>query len=170
MARKVKCHVTGESGTNEIFVKIDGHWYKSRDIYEQDKLNKETFNKVKNLIFFELLGMKSGDKYPSFLTKMLREYVNYSNVVLLRILENNKDYIRRYIETHDFNSDYNKLRFISAIISNHVNQEQKRYDREQTEKKKLKEVSESEVMNIATMNDSLTSPPKQEVHDISHWL
>lgn len=37
MARiyKCKCRATGENGTSDIFIKIDGHYYKSQEVYDE---------------------------------------------------------------------------------------------------------------------------------------
>lgn len=35
MARKCKCRATGEDGFNDTFIKIDGHYYKSQEVYDE---------------------------------------------------------------------------------------------------------------------------------------
>lgn len=170
MARKVKCALTGEQGTDETFVKINGRWYKSLEIYNEDRLNKESYSKAKDLVFFELLGHESGDKYPNFLTKMLREFGSYGNVVILRTLEENKDFMLNYISSHEFNTDVGKLQFISAILSNNLNDVRRKVRKEKEELKKLEKSSEEFDITLEGMNTSIEQTPKQKVKDVTSFL
>lgn len=168
--RKVKCAITGETGTSDTFVKIGTRYYKSQELYDELKLEKESYSKAKDLVFFELLGLTSEDKYPNFLTKMLREYEGYSNVVILRTLEENKEFMQRYLSSHEFNTVVGKIQFISAIMSNHIHDVKKKVQREKEEKRKILENSDEFEMAVGIMNDSIQPAPKQKVKNVTSFL
>jgi len=122
MARKVKCQITGEYGTSDTFYKAsNGHYYKSKEIYEQDKKDKKYYSLIKDTICFEFLGYQKGQKFPTTLTKKLKELSFYPNEVIYKTIQDQKENIEYWILRKDFSSDYGKIAYIFAIITNNIN-------------------------------------------------
>ena len=135
MARKVKCHITKEEGTTDTFVKIGSHYYKSQEVYEEDRRQKETRKELVDYICRTFLGYKEGQPFPTMLTKKLSELSFYSNEVILETFKTCEKDLLYYMGNKDFSGDYGRIQYIFAVIGNKV------ADVNRTYKKKIAEVN-----------------------------
>lgn len=163
MSRKVKCFVTGEEGTNETFVKIGTHYYKSQEIYEQYRHEVDTRNAIVTMIANNFLGYQSGQKFPAYIQKKLKEFDFYSNDVILATLEKMSDTIQYYMNNKDFKSESGKISYIFAILSNNINDINKQF-------KHNKKVEKEHKTEIMTLSEIDISRPAPKGRDISDWL
>lgn len=74
MARSCKCHITGETGTTDTFVKIGKYYYKNQEIYDAEQKQKETYKSLIDYICYEFLGYGDGQPFPTSLPKKLRNF------------------------------------------------------------------------------------------------
>lgn len=159
MARKVKCKITGEWGTNETFVKIDGHYYKSREIYDEYKENKAYQKLIVKIIFQDFLNHEEGQAVPSYLFKKLKELDVYPTQVIYNTVIRNKSSINYYMNSKEFVNDSARINYIFAIIKNNINDEYKRFKaKKKKEIDKRKEVvvlQENELISSGTVSSNL---------------
>ena len=60
MTRSCKCHITGETGITDTFVKIGKYYYKSQEIYDAEQKQKETYKYLIDYNCYEFLGYGDG--------------------------------------------------------------------------------------------------------------
>ena len=163
LARKVKCYETGEWGNSDTFYKApDNHYYKSKQIYEQRQKRNQDYNQIKDIVCFEFLGYQKGQRFPTILTRKLNELSFYPNEVILETIQDQQENIIYWLNHKDFNSDYNKIAYIFAIISNHINDVYQQWKQKQYAKQKSKEIEKIQVEDIR--------PSVHKCSDISNWL
>ena len=132
MARKVKCFITKEEGTSDIFIKIDNKYYKSQEIYDESQKAKESFKKLIKYIGEELLGYETGQVYPSLVFKKLTEYKFYDNEVILKTFKlKEKDILYQINQDNKFKNDNGKVFYMFAIVKNAINDVHKEWLKEQ---------------------------------------
>lgn len=164
MARKVKCQITHETGTSDIFVKINGKYYKSQEIYDEYILNSDLHKKIVSIIVDELLNYQTGQVFPTILYKKLKELDFYPNSVILQTIENNYDNIKYWINKKDFDSEFGKISYIFAIITNKINDTYKEWKR--NELIKVQENKTHIEVNLDINEENTTQKGK----DLSRWL
>lgn len=167
MARKVKCAITGEYGTSDTFIKIDGKYYKNREIYDEQQKQNEFWHKIIDKFSLDYLGYEPGQTFPAYIVKMIKQLSFYSNETLYRTMLFCDEDIHTAIQIKDFDTDYRKASYIMAIIKNNVNEVWKEVLKEQREARKTREekVSEVELQNYEEIQN-----PKQKVKDISKFV
>ena len=165
MARKVKCQVTGEYGTADTFVKINNKYYKSMEIYENNRREKDLWNELIKYICDNFLGYEKGQPFPSLITRKLNELSFYKREVIMQTFkEKEKDILYQINQDNKLNNDQDKIFYMFAIIRNSINDVNKRFKRKQlTEVKQQK----SEI-DIETNIKELGTNKKGK--DISSWL
>lgn len=189
MARNVKCKASGEWGTSDDFVKIDGSYYKSFEVYEkfikdkrakaesvkkrkqQEAENKEFYKKIIALIAIDLMDYNPGQPFPKIISRKLKDLEFYDRKIIYLTIKEIKDDLRFAMSRIEFKNDTGKASYIFAAISNHIN------DVYQREKKKEKVESASikgsetllEMSGLFNMNENL-APTKQKSKDISKFL
>jgi hypothetical protein len=130
MARKVKCSITKEEGTNETFYKVNDKYYKSQEIYENDKLQKQLYKEIIDYVCNDFLNYKQGQIFPTSLTKKLKELSFYDNEVILKTLKTKSKEIDYWLQNKTFDSDYGKVSYIFAIVKNSINDIYKQWKHE----------------------------------------
>ena len=121
MARTVKCHITGETGTTDTFIKIGRFYYKSQAVYDQYRHEIDTRNAIVTRIANEFLGYQAGQKFPAYIQKKLNELNYYSYDVILKTIDKMSDKIMYYMNNKEFKNESGKISYIFAIISNNIN-------------------------------------------------
>jgi hypothetical protein len=164
MARKVKCQITHEIGSSDVFVKINGKYYKTREIYDDYKRESDLHKKVVNIIANDLLNYQEGQVFPNVLYKKIKELEFYPNAVILQTVENNYDNIKYWMDRKDFDSDFAKISYIFAIIKNKINDTYKEWKRNE-----LITIQENKT-NIEFNLDINEENTAQKGKDISKWL
>ncbi len=121
MARKVKCQITGEWGTSDDFIKIDGKYYKSQEVYDVWRKEADIRAKVIDVIVTDFLHYAPGQVFPTVLTKKLKELEFYGYDVILKTIQNKYSAIEYSMTTKDFANDMGRISYIMAIIKNNIN-------------------------------------------------
>lgn len=164
MARKVKCAITGEYGTNETFIKIGTKYYKSQEIYDKDRRRKDLHKKIVDTILNEFLGYQQGQIPSSLLFKKLKELEFYDNEVILKTIEQQSDTIKYWMNNKEFKNDNGKIAYMFAIIKGSINDIYKEWKREKDLEQKLHKTDYNIPINIDIEIN------KQDGKDLSKWL
>ena len=166
MGRRVKCVVTGEYGTSDVFIKHDGKYFKNEDIYLEYKKQNEYWVKIIEKFCYEFLGYTSGQPFPTILPKRLKELDFYDNeTIYLTICECESNIISA-LNSKTFNGDYSKICYIMAIIRNNIAQVWKQIMIKRNEAKKAYQPIPSNIyMSLSDIQN-----PKQKVKNLSKYL
>lgn len=120
MARKCKCHITGEIGTTDTFVKIGNYYYKNQAVYDAEQKRKESYKKLVDYICREFLGYGNGQPFPPVLPKKIAELAYYDYEVILETFKECSQEIHYWLEHKQFSSEYGKLSYIFAIVKDKI--------------------------------------------------
>lgn len=163
MARKVKCQITKEEGTSDVFYKApNGKYYKSQKLYEtwlKEKIDREEFL---DMFATDFLGYKKGQVFPTVLCKRLKELEFYGYDVINQTVKKCKSSIEYALTHKDFASENGKISYIFAIIKNNINDVYKQIVEE--EKKPIVEHYIDETVDI----DNIHTTHKEK--NIKKWL
>ena len=165
MGRKVKCYATGEEGTNDTFVKIGDHYYKSQAVYDEYRHEIDTRKLIVSKIANEFLGYHKGQKFPAYINKKLGEFSYYKADVILKTIEKKNDSIMYFMQNKEFKSESGKISYIFAIISNNINDVNKEY---QWHKKAEQQEHKTEMISVPEI--TISAPVNSGVRDITNWL
>lgn len=152
MARPCKCAVTGEKGTTDTFVKINGKYYKSQEIYDADQMRKAKRKELIRYICEEFLGYGNGQPFPTSLPKKLKELSFYDDDVILETFKRCASNIHYQMDNKQFSAEYGKIAYIFAIIKNSiadVNVELRRKTKQESIVKQV-EIESGDLSNIGT--------------------
>ena len=120
MARKVRCQVTGEYGTNDTFYKVGRKYYKSKEIYDEWYLEKTAREKVIEIITRDFLGCEPKQSPPPVLFSEIKRLEFYPYKTILHTVKTKYDDITRVVSTKEFKDAAAKVRYIFAIIGNSI--------------------------------------------------
>lgn len=163
MGRRVRCVVTKEYGTSDTFYKADdNHYYKTKEIYEQNKQDKKYRSLIKDTICFNFLEYQKGQKFPTILTKKLKDLSFYPNEVIYQTIQDQKENIEYWVKHKEFSSDYGKIAYIFAIITNHINDVYRSWKTKKYQQNKQEQIQKEPVEIIQSKQHENT--------DISKWL
>jgi len=119
MARKVKCYITGESGTNDIFFKGQvgklSKYFKDESVYNEWKKDKESKSHLINLVSEMIFD--NGIVPPMFISKL--KSLEYPENLIYECIRQNKASFD-YANTKEFNNIFQKTSYIIAIIKNNI--------------------------------------------------
>lgn len=188
MASKlVKCYATGETILRATAYKAsDSHWYKDESTYKAyikgktaAKTRKSKASKHKQSyhdavdILAGYLGLSAGEPFPVYLIKKLKEFSYYDDDVLLETVMQNKNNIEWALKSKTFNTTIGKINYIMAILSNHISDVNKQWQRQQERQSNQRVIEtapadfESEILNSTTtevLQNSNKAP--QDVSDL----
>jgi hypothetical protein len=163
--RTVKCQDTGElvPSTN-AYKASNGKYYSSEEAFKH-LLDEKMYRQRCLEELGNILGYHEGQKFPTIVAKKLKEYEYYGyDVVLQTIISKRSDMV--YSISHkDFASEYNRVSYIMAIITNSINDIKKKIDKE----KRLQHVSNNAITS-EEVESSITPVNSGEIHDISKFL
>lgn len=158
MSRKVKCKATGELGDADEFVKIDGKYYKSQEVYDAMRRDKDFREQAMKIILYDFLHYEVGRPYPTLLNKKYTELTSfYSNEVILETVKEVHDSLEECCERKDFSSEYGKIAYIFAAINSHIGDvynQKKRLEKQQQYAKARRE-SENVDLTVSMLNDCM---------------
>ncbi len=120
MPRKVKCQITGEFGTSDEFVKINGHYYKSQAVYDAAQRKKESYKTLVDYICREFLGYGNGQPFPPSLPKKLKELEFYDSEVILETFKQCASEIHYWLERKQFQNEYGKIAYMFTIVKGRI--------------------------------------------------
>ncbi|MBQ3543406.1 MAG: hypothetical protein IJA34_00200 [Lachnospiraceae bacterium] len=164
MARKVKCHITGDWGTTDDFIKIGKFYYKNQYVYEENKRLKEERINLIDYICRTFLGYNEGQPFPTSLPKKLNELSYYDNAVIKATFESCKSDILYWLEHKNFSSEYGKISYMFAIINNNISDINKKFIRQE----KIKHREEANIQHYT--DPSLTTGTNKSGKDLSAFL
>lgn len=158
--------MTGEYGTTDIFYKAeDGKYYKTKELYEAWKKEKEDRKAVIERFAVDFLDYKTGQVFPTVLTKKLKELEFYGYDVINRTIDKCYEAIQYSLRTKSFYNDVNKIAYIFAIIKNNINDVYRDVQREDNKQKAFTETNipfnDVDIENIQVQH---------EEKDIKKWL
>lgn len=163
MARKVKCQITGEWGTSEIFYKADnGKYYKSKELYDVWNKENEDRKRVIERFATEFLDYVPGQVFPTVLTKKLKELEFYGYDVINKTIDKSYKSIQYALRIKDFRNDVGKISYIFAIIKNNINDVYKQVLAEEKDQKREYNIDTS----VDIENIQITHKEK----NITKWL
>lgn len=163
MARKCKCHITGEIGTTDTFVKIGNYYYKNQTVYDADQKEKQSYKRLVEYISYEFLGYGDGQPFPSSLPKLLKRFEYYDNDVILEAFKECAKDIHYWLDNKQFTSEYGKLSYMFKIVEGSIADINKRV--------LLRQKQERETKRVTVESDDLSSiGTKKRGKDISHFL
>jgi hypothetical protein len=162
MARKVKCVITKEYGTSDVFYKApNGRYYKTEDIYNEYEFEK----KCRLLLldkFVDLLGYYNTAQFPTILPKEIKELHNtFTYKVMLKTFNRCLKNIQYALNNKNFTTEYGKIKYILAIIKNKINEVNK-------EEQRQTQYKTTQCVNINILNDKKTNTRRHK--DISSFL
>lgn len=171
--RKCKCQITKEIGTTDIFYKVNENgknkYYKNKKIYDKYMKQKNDRDILLKYIALEILDYQEKQIVPTILLKKIKELNEfYEYEVIYEAFKEKKDTLKYWINLDGkFNSEYQKVSYMMAIINNSINDI---YERWKIKQQRLqKENSINVDMNV--LNDSeAVVVPKSEAIDISQFL
>lgn len=167
VGRKCKCQLTGEYGTTDTFYKAeDGKYYKTKELYEARKKEKEDRKAVIERFAVDFLDYKTGQVFPSVLTKKLKELEFYGYNVINRTIDKCYEAIQYSLRTKSFRSDINKIAYIFAIIKNNINDVYREFKKEKNEK--TNDISTND--NYLDDVDIIDFQMRHKEKDIRRWL
>lgn len=114
--RKVKCQVTGEYGTSDTFVKINGKYYKSQKIYDEWNRNNDLRRKIINVILVDIMKYDADQPFPTILVRRLKELEFYSNEEILETITSLQEPLLWAMQNKAFASDRNRIEYIFGAI------------------------------------------------------
>ncbi len=132
MPRPVKCHLTGEQGTSDTFVKIGGYYYKSQEIYDEDQRKKQTRRKLIDYVSREFLGYSEGQPFSTFLPRKLQELSFYDDALILQVFREQASTIHERFAVMDFANELNKISYMIGIVRNALPEALQRQRKSQT--------------------------------------
>lgn len=119
MARQVKCQDTGEKSTSDKAYKApNGKYYSSKEAYQEIFIQKEARNECIAYLY-ELLDYDDIPA-PTVLYKLLDEMKKCGYDVILTTLEQCEDKIKWALDHKEFNNEYNRIKYLMAIVRNNV--------------------------------------------------
>lgn len=166
MARHVKCYITGEEGTSDVFVKHGNHYYKSEKIYQDHIKELDYRNKIINLIIYDYMQYPKEVPFPTIINKRLKELEHIGYETIYRTLEAKDSDIRKALKEKTFNGEYPKMMYILAIVKNHMFDIWKIVLAEKREERK----KEKQGYSLNIEDAQIINNPKQNVKDISKYL
>lgn len=162
MGRKVKCCVTGEYGTSDSFVKINGKYYKSQEVYDNHMNELKTKDDLYRL-FQYFLGYEKNQPLSTIYFKRLKELEYYTPDVILETAKEASDSIDWAMTHKEFKSDFGRITYIFAIVKNNIADVNRKMKREKNAQKRLA-TTESDIYYSDIENGAHGSK------DISKWL
>ena len=163
--RQVKCRDTGVLvSASDAWKAPDGKYYSSKGAFEH-LMNEKTYRQQCLEELGNILGYHDGQKFPTVVAKKLKEYEYYGYKVVLKTIITKKSDMEYAISHKEFASEYNRVAYIMAIITNSINDVKRKMD----EELKAEHVSESA---ITAEDVALANVPAERgsVRDISKFL
>lgn len=153
---------------SDNFIKIDGKYYKSQKLFDVWNKENEDRRHAIHVIALDFLDYKTGQVFPTILTKKLKELEFYGYDIIIETIEKCRSSIEYSIKTKNFKNDLNKISYIMAIIKNNINDVYKEYLR----KEKIIEKQQSQTTHFEADSDEVMTNigSKQKAKDISDFL
>ena len=163
--RQVKCRDTGILvSASDAWKAPDGKYYSSQGAFNHLIHEREYKQKCLEELG-NLLGYSEGQKFPTIVAKKLKEYESYGYEVVLKTILDKKEIIGYAIDTKNFNSEYNKVAYVMAIITNNINDVYKKF-----KSASRADVSTKTDITMEEIQSMSTPVSNKDIHDISSFL
>lgn len=166
MARRVKCVVTGEYGTSDSFVKMNGHYYKSIEIYQADQERKKNRHDLIDYVCREFLGYSEGQPFSTFLPRKLQELSFYDDALILQVFREQASVIHQCLDRMTFSNELNKISYIVGIVRNALPEALQKQERECRQEQLAASRCQRNDVPITEVQPLVV----RQQTDISHWL
>lgn len=163
MGKRVKCHITGEIGSSDTFIKIGSYYYKSQEIYDADKKKKQNRLALIDYVCREFLNYEEGAPFSTFLPRKLQELKYYDDELILQAFKEQADTIRQRFDVMQFPNELNKISYMIGIVRNALPDALSRYRREE---KQRRQTLRTEEFSLSEMEQT----PRKKGKDLSRWL
>lgn len=159
MARKVKCFITGEYGDSDHFIKIGKHYYRSQEVYDEDKRLKQQRKDLIDYICRTFLGYGEGQPFPASLGKKLKKLEYYDNAVVLETFKQCANDIKYWLSNKSFDSEFGKVSYMFAIVEGRIADVNRKYiakerDRESELSKNTNDIQDFDNPNLSGISKS----------------
>ena len=137
MSRRVKCQVTKEMGTSDIFFKApNGKYYKTEEVYLEWKRTSELRNMCISILC-DVAGYNENIVIPTFLNKMVNDIGKKTgfDVLYETIQRHYKDFVWAN-EHKEFATELNRLFYYQSIIKNNIIEVYNEHQEEKEQKKR----------------------------------
>lgn len=165
LARQVKCCITGEYGLSDVFIKVGNKYYKSQEVYDNDRKDKDLWNEIVRYICEDLLGYQTGQVFPSLIPRKLAEYKFYNREVILKTFQlKSSDILYQINQDGKFDNEQSKIFYMFAIVKNSINDVYKQWKRDNKQainKDKEDYIGTNDIENLGTSKSG---------KDLSTWL
>lgn len=160
MGRTVKCFATGEFGDANCFIKVEGHYYKSREVYVQYRHEIDCHDRAIEMLCKNILKYQEGQPVPSLVFKKYKELSNfYSNDIILKTIKKQYDTLLYYANHKQFKDAAGKILYIFAIINNAIGDIYKA----ENEKKELQAKEKAKNDNFKVVAENMNAGSKTEL-------
>lgn len=164
--RHVVCFATKERGISEEFVKVDGHYYKSMEIYNAYISEKNNKNKFRDEVA-DLMGYnENGFKFPKYFGKKIAEAEPYGWDVALETLYEYRDTIIKGLVDNCIEEETLRVSYIVAIVTGNA---MKNY-RKKKRNEKRKELLNKQTIEPTVFDTFDEIGTNSKAKDISAWL
>ena len=167
--RKVKCAITGETGTSDTFYRgPDKRYYKSEELYNEIKQKRELHRRLVGEILM-MLGYEDGMVAPPVVNKKLKELSFYGDDIILETLHDCFQKIEFALRTRDFANEYNKISYVMAIVKNNINDVYLKHQREQKQQARAQAAASNEI-HFEDIELAAGQKTDNRHTDISRWV
>ena len=151
-------------------MKIDGRYYKSREVYDQSRREIELRKKIVCAIHQDFLGYEPGQTFLTLVPRKLKELSFYPGEVILKALESIKrDALYHLGQDGKFSGDYGKVCYLFAMLNNTVNDVYRIWKQEEKLRSQQRERDASFVSDVDSL-DTVGANAARPVRDISGVL
>lgn len=151
---------TGEEIEKSLAFKSGQYYFSSEIAKKKYESNKFWRPKCIDLIS-EILG-EEPKLLSTYLYKRIKDFENVGYIVLYHTVRDQENSIRHALDIKDFDTDFGKISYVFAIITNNYKETIKRLKTEKAKNNTPKIVDEREIKTVKN--------PTQKVKDIKHYI
>lgn len=134
----------------------NGFYYSSEEAYQttiqREQQRKQCIDKM-----YDYMGYQSFMKIPTIFYKKLKDWEGYGYNVIYRAMLLAENGIQRALTSKEFDSEFNKVTYLSAIIQNQLNDALKLEKREKSVKADTPKIEIDNISNIGRKTNPTTS-------------
>ena len=133
----------------------NGFYYSSEEAYkttiQREQQRKQCIDKM-----YDYMGYQSFMKIPTIFYKKLKDWEGYGYHVIYRAMLLAESGIQKALTSKEFDSEFNKVTYLSAIIQNQLNDALKLEKREKSVKADTPKIEIDNISNIGRKANSAT--------------
>ena len=172
MARKVKCQICKQGGTNEDFYKVTvgnrNFYYCNQAEYEKHEQDKIIRDKIFRKIAV-IWRLRSFELLPPIMKKEINKLADIYNYETVKIaIERAEQDLTYWMNVENkFTSDYNKTTYFIAILKgSYMNSAYEENNHKQNTQKEIEqEVNKEEINNLNNIDTIVKTPTSRNILD-----